>query len=108
MEAAGVELTTVLTARKLLILGTARTAKKVLLPEPLYVYCTKSFSLWARQTPHVPQYPIDSPWLNWEKDTEPQTIRRNVIQYAHKARYWEAMAGHSQNSTPPRVKTRNG
>ena len=41
MEAVGVELISVLTTRKLLILGTARTAKKAPLPDPLYVYCTK-------------------------------------------------------------------
>ena len=47
MEAAGVELFSVLTTRKLLILGTARTAKKAPLPDPLYVYCTKMRSLWS-------------------------------------------------------------
>jgi len=41
VEAAGVELFRVLTARKLLIPGTATTAKKAPLPDPLYVYCTK-------------------------------------------------------------------
>ncbi len=41
MEAKGVELSSVLTARKLLILGTATTAKKTPLPNPLYVYCMK-------------------------------------------------------------------
>jgi hypothetical protein len=41
VEAAGVELISVLTTRKLLILGTATTAKKAPLPNPLYVYCTK-------------------------------------------------------------------
>ncbi len=41
MEAAGVELITMLTARKLLIPGTATTAEKAPLPDPLYVYCTK-------------------------------------------------------------------
>jgi hypothetical protein len=41
VEAAGVELSTVLTTRKLLILGTATTAKKAPWPDPLYVYCTK-------------------------------------------------------------------
>jgi hypothetical protein len=42
VEATGVELMTMLTARKLLILGTATTAKKTPLPDPLYVYCTKN------------------------------------------------------------------
>jgi len=30
--------------------------------------------------------------LNWERDTEPQTSRRYVVQDAHEARYWEALA----------------
>ena len=41
VEAAGVELSRVLITRKLLILGTATTAKRAPLPDPLYVYCTK-------------------------------------------------------------------
>ena len=41
VEAAGVELIRVLTTRKLLILGTATTARKAPLPNPLYVYCTR-------------------------------------------------------------------
>jgi hypothetical protein len=41
VEAAGVELFGVLITRNLLILGTATTAKKAPLPDPLYVYCTK-------------------------------------------------------------------
>jgi len=45
VEAAGVELFSVLTTRKLLILGTATTAKKAPLPDPLYVYCTKTLPL---------------------------------------------------------------
>jgi hypothetical protein len=44
VEAAGVELFSVLTARKLLILRMARGAKKAPLPIPLYVYCTKILS----------------------------------------------------------------
>jgi len=40
---AGVELFSVLITRKLLIPGTATTAKKAPLPDPLYVYCTKLF-----------------------------------------------------------------
>ena len=43
VEAAGVELISVLRTRKLLILGTATRAKKAPLPDPLYVYCTKLF-----------------------------------------------------------------
>ena len=43
VEAAGVELFSVLITRKLLIPGTATTAKKAPLPDPLYVYCTKLF-----------------------------------------------------------------
>ena len=45
VEAAGVELITILITRNLLILGTATTAKKAPLPDPLYVYCTKYVSL---------------------------------------------------------------
>ena len=40
VEATGVELITMLAARKLLILGSATRAKKAPLPDPLYVYCT--------------------------------------------------------------------
>ena len=47
MEATGVELITMLTIRKLLILGTATTAKKASLPDPLYVYCTKMLFAWS-------------------------------------------------------------
>jgi hypothetical protein len=43
VEATGVELFSVLIARKLLILETATTAQKAPLPDPLYVYCTKMF-----------------------------------------------------------------
>ena len=49
VEAAGVELFSVLTARKLLILRMARGAKKAPLPIPLYVYCTKIFSSFCLQ-----------------------------------------------------------
>jgi hypothetical protein len=45
VEAAGVELFSVLITRNLLIPGTATTAKKAPLPDPLYVYCTKMFLL---------------------------------------------------------------
>jgi hypothetical protein len=41
VEAAGVELFSVLIRHKLLILRSATTAKKAPLPYPLYVYCTK-------------------------------------------------------------------
>jgi hypothetical protein len=45
MVEGGVELSSVLTARKLLIPGTATTAKKASLPDPLYVYCTRMLPL---------------------------------------------------------------
>jgi hypothetical protein len=48
VEAVGVELFRVLITRNLLILGTATTAKKAPLPNPLYVYCTKM--LFALET----------------------------------------------------------
>jgi hypothetical protein len=60
-EAAGVELFSVLTTRKLLIPGTATTAKKAPLPDPLYVYCTKMLTLWRLADPHSEQY------ANWEQ-----------------------------------------
>jgi hypothetical protein len=50
VEAAGVELFRLLITRNLLILGTARTAKKAPLPDPLYVYCTKSLWLCSLET----------------------------------------------------------
>jgi hypothetical protein len=46
VEAAGVELFRVLTVCKLLVLGTATTAKMAPLPDPLYVYCTIILSLY--------------------------------------------------------------
>jgi hypothetical protein len=52
VEAAGVVLITMLIARKLLIPGSARRAKKAPLPIPLYVYCTKIFSLSHSAKPH--------------------------------------------------------
>jgi hypothetical protein len=60
VEAAGVELFSVLITRNLLILGSATRAKKALLPNPLYVYCTKMlFALEAMDTTLRPQYPIE-------------------------------------------------
>src|SRR5882672_2877236 len=57
VEAAGVELSRVLTARKLLIPGTPTRAKKAPLPDPLYVYCTKMLSPWSpAPTTRRPQY----------------------------------------------------
>jgi hypothetical protein len=45
VEATGVELFWVLTPRNLLIPGTATTARRAPLPDPLYVYCTKILSV---------------------------------------------------------------
>ena len=62
VEATGVELFNVLTARKLLIPGIATGAKKAPLPNRLYVYCTKM--LFAREShgpEDRPKYPTDSP-----------------------------------------------
>jgi hypothetical protein len=62
VEATGVELSNVLTPRKLLILGTVTTAKKAPLPDPLYVYCTKMlFASESTDTTSRPQYCLDSP-----------------------------------------------
>ena len=52
VETAGVELFRVLITRNLLILGSATTAKKAPLPDPLYVYCTKI--LFSRSSPEAP------------------------------------------------------
>jgi hypothetical protein len=60
VEAAGVELITMLTARKLLIPRTATTAKKAPLPDPLYVYCTKMLSLLSPADPHSDH---SIPWI---------------------------------------------
>jgi hypothetical protein len=68
VEAAGVELFSVLTTRKLLILGTATIAKKAPLPDPLYVYCTKMLSNSSRppgagvhaESPHLNDCPTNS------------------------------------------------
>jgi hypothetical protein len=74
VEAAGVELFRVLTARKLLIPGTATTAKKASLPDPLYVYCTKIvFVPDANQGIQWAQYHIDSSyWLNKDVCLRPE------------------------------------
>jgi hypothetical protein len=49
-----------LITRNLLILGTATTAKKAPLPDPLYVYCTKMLFTLESNTQHMrPQYRID-------------------------------------------------
>jgi len=59
VEAAGVGLFRVLTARKLSILRMARRARKAPLPDPLYVYCTKTFFALGAHGHHIaPQYPI--------------------------------------------------
>jgi len=63
VEAAGVELFSALTARKLLILRMARGAKKAPLPIPLYVYCTKIVLRFCLQLGHhrasIPQLGSD-------------------------------------------------
>ena len=64
VEAAGVELSRVLTVRKLLILGTATTAKKAPLPDPLYVYCTKM--LFAFESHGVPHSDHSIPQIRWD------------------------------------------
>jgi hypothetical protein len=56
VEAAGVELFSVLTARRLLILRMARGTRKPTLPIPLYVACTKTFLAPIPQNPAGPQY----------------------------------------------------
>ena len=65
VEATGVELFSVLITRKLLIPGTATTAKKAPLPDPLYVYCAKMLSLWSPADQHSDHsIPYDAPgWI---------------------------------------------
>jgi hypothetical protein len=90
VEAAGVELFRVLITRNLLILGSATTANKAPLLDPLYVYCTKCFSLWsATGTAWRPQYRIDSQrWIEkaaslpWHRKTvpcSPQFPKRQTV-----------------------------
>jgi hypothetical protein len=50
---AGVELITMLTARKLLIPGSATRVKKASLPDPLYVYCTKMLFALESNRHHI-------------------------------------------------------
>jgi hypothetical protein len=76
VEATGVELFRVLTARKLLILETATTAKKAPWPDPLYVYCTKMlFALELR----APRCDLSIPWIRRDgsrKSTQLAVIRQ--------------------------------
>src|ERR1700722_14504673 len=76
VEAAGVEPFRVLITRNLLILGTATTAKKAPLPDPLYVYCTKT--LLRSDKPVIclrPQYLTDP------ARTVDENIRRDLQQW---------------------------
>ena len=75
---AGVELSRVLTARKLLIPGTATTAKKAPLPNPLYVYCTKMlFALESSGRTYRQQYSTGSPrWLRKMCFSDPISVNR--------------------------------
>jgi len=52
VEAAAVELSSVLRTGNLLILGTATRAKKAPLHDPLDVYCPKMLSLLSPADPH--------------------------------------------------------
>jgi hypothetical protein len=67
VEAAGVELFRVLITRNLLILGTATTAKKAPLPDPLYVYSTKKLCSGVPQTDVTITISHRFTGLNWEK-----------------------------------------
>jgi hypothetical protein len=60
VEAVGVELSRVLRTRKLLIPGTATTAKKAPLPDPLYVYCTKMIFVLKSNRHHTAATVLDS------------------------------------------------
>jgi hypothetical protein len=74
VEAAGVELSSVLRTRKLLILGTATRAKKAPLPDPLYVYCTKMVPLWSPAGPHSATVSHRFAGLDREKNTQLPSI----------------------------------
>jgi hypothetical protein len=78
VEAAGVELITILITRNLLILGTATTAKKASLPDPLYVYCTKILSLLVRQTSHNAQSIPQIRRAELGKNTQPAGHRHAI------------------------------
>jgi nuclear transport factor 2 (NTF2) superfamily protein len=70
VEAAGVELSSVLRTRNLLIPGTATRAKKAPLPDPLYVYVRKYSRSESANPTQFPQDPIDSPGQekkSWEQ-----------------------------------------
>jgi hypothetical protein len=82
VEAAGVELFRALRIRKLLILGTATTAKKAPLPDPLYVYCTKNTLALSLQTPHSAHSIHRFAGLNWEKTLSPQATDLPFPRYA--------------------------
>jgi hypothetical protein len=75
VEAAGVELITMLTARKLLIPGNATRAKKAPLPDPLYVYCTKLFFALESNRHHIAARVSHRFSKIDRKSTEPPMIR---------------------------------
>jgi len=80
VEAAGVELFTTLTARKLLISRTATTAKKAPLPDPLYVYCTKMLSLLSPADPHSDH---SIPWIRGAGSKKTPSFLRYVPPPCH-------------------------
>jgi hypothetical protein len=82
VEATGVELFRVLITRNLLILGTATTAKKAPLPDPLYVYCTKKLCSGVPQTHIAPTVSHRFAGLNWEKTLSPQATDLPFPRYA--------------------------
>jgi len=75
VEATGVELFSVLITRKLLIPGTATTAKKAPLPDPLYVYCTKLFFALEPNRQHIAARVSHRLSQMDRKSTEPPMIR---------------------------------
>jgi hypothetical protein len=75
VEATGVELISMLTARKLLILGSATRAKKAPLPDPLYVYCTKLVFALESNRHHIAARVSHRFSKMDRKSTEPPMIR---------------------------------
>jgi hypothetical protein len=93
VEAAGVELIRVLTARNLLILGTATTAKNAPLPDPLYVYCTTIFS-HCDQVQRSSQAEYPTVCDSWKKElripySDPKHLKRCLLS---KVTVWIASA----------------
>jgi hypothetical protein len=79
VEATGVELITMLTAHKLLLLGSATTAKKAPLPNPLYVYCTKCF--FALESHGHRTATVSHRFVGMDREKAPRSVIRQVTAF---------------------------